>query len=214
MRAQIVERYTLLVGKLTYTIAQAVVQALHECTLLNIKNLVKCSGNMKTKSIHVIILDTRLHLFPCKPALVAERKLQFIAVLTRILGAQDRHYRRKLDLANTCKGIDNLLLLVFELVLIGQTLPFTTTTDAIMLTERLTTFLRIFIELDSLGLGITMLLALHLEVNHITRHHVRHEHNKVIYPCKCLALGRHSCNLHFFKQREFFLFSCHISIFL
>ena len=210
MRAQVVERYTLFVGKLTYAIAQTVVQALHECTLLNIKNFIECSGNMETECIHVVVLGTRFHLFPCEPTLVAEGKLQLVAVLTCILGAKNRHYRWKFHLADTCQGIDNLLLLVLELVLIGQALPFATAAHAIVLAERHCALTRIFIKFHSLGLGVAVFLATNFQVHNIAGNNVGHKNHKVVHSRQGLALGSNGGYLYLLQKRKLFLFSCHV----
>ena len=209
MRTKVIERNILLDGKLPDTVTQTVVQALHQSTLLNVENLVKCAGNMEAKSIHIVVLCTGLHLFPCKPAFVAESKFQLIAVLTCLLRAKNGHNLGQFHLTNALQRVGNLLLLVLQLMFIGQALPFATAAYTVMLAEWHIALLRIFIKLHSLSLGIAMLLALHLQINHIAGHHVGHKNNQVIDTCKGFTLGCNTCNFNPLKQRQLFLFSCH-----
>ena len=209
MGAQVIERNTLPVGELPYSVTQAVVKPLHESTLFNIEYLVKRTGNMETERIHIVVLCTGLYLFPGEPALVAEGKFQLIAVFACLLRAKDRHNLGQFHFTNALQRIVNLLLFVLELMFVGQTLPFATAADTVVLAERHIALLRIFIKLHSLGLGIAVFLAFHLQVHHIAGHNIGHKNNQIVDTSKRLALGRNTGNLNPLKQRQLFLFSCH-----
>ena len=209
MRAEVVEGYVLLDGELPDAVAKAVVEALHEGTLLDIENLVEGAGNVEAKGVHVVVLCSGLYLFPSEPTLVAESKLEFVAILAGLLGAKDGHDIRQLDLTDAFEGIVDLLLLVLELVLIGEALPFAATADAVVLTEGHVALLRVLVELHSLGLGIAVFLALDLEVDNVAGNDKGYKNYQVIDTRKGLTLGCNACNLNPLEQRQLFLFSCH-----
>ena len=209
MRAEVVEGYVLLDGELPDAVAKAIVKALHESTLLNIENLVESAGDMEAKGVHIVILCSGLDLFPSEPTLVAESELEFVAVLTCLLGAKDGHDLGQLDLTDAFEGIVDLLLLVLELVLIGEALPFAATADAVVFTERNVALLRILIKPHSLSLGIAVFLALDLEIDNVAGNDKGYKNYQVIDTRKGLTLGCNACNLNPLEQRQLFLFSCH-----
>ena len=58
------------------------------------------------------------------PFSVGAGELQFIAILVNMLGAEDRGDLRQFDFTDTGEVVDDLLLFVLELCLVGQDLPF------------------------------------------------------------------------------------------
>ena len=65
-------------------------------------------------------------------------------------------------------------------------------------------------KLHCLGLGVVVLLAAHLQVDHVAGHYVGHEHHQVVHPRKGLPLGGNVCYGYPLKQGKFFSLSCHV----
>ena len=62
------------------------------------------------------------------------------------------------------------------------------------------------------ALGITVLLAVNLHINHVARSAKGHKHHKVVPPPQALALGGNTSNLEILQQRQIFLLS-HVTIY-
>ena len=68
--AKVEEGETVLEGIVTNAIAKAIVDVVHEVTLLNVENLVKRPSDVETNGVHIVELNARLHLFEGQPLLV------------------------------------------------------------------------------------------------------------------------------------------------
>ena len=96
---------------------------------------------MKSKPVRAVNLvqaACRFNRFPWQPLAVRTRELELVAVLVYMLRTEDGTDFRQFNLSDAGKVIHDLLLLVFELFLVGQDLPFAASADAEMLTLRLT----------------------------------------------------------------------------
>ena len=67
--------------KISYPVAEPIVQVSHQPALLYVENLIESTGNMKAQSIHIVVLHIPGDLLPCKPTLVAECEFKFVPVL-------------------------------------------------------------------------------------------------------------------------------------
>jgi hypothetical protein len=89
-------------------------------------------------------------------------------------------------------------------------LPLTTATHTEVLTYGSHALVREFVEFHRLSLGITMLLALDLEVNDVARYYVGDENHKVVHLSNSLSFGGYVGDENILKKGEFFLFTSHI----
>ena len=103
-----------------------------------------------------------------------------------------------------------MLLLVSQLMFIRQALPFATATHAEVLTHGCHALVREFVNFHRLCFGITMLLALDLEVYDVTRHHIGYKNHEVVHLCNCLAFCGNIGDENILEKGEFFLFTSHI----
>ena len=60
-------------------------------------------------------------------------------------------------------------------------------------------------------LGITLTLAVNLDIYNISRRAKRDKHHHVIDTGNTLTLGSHTGNLDIFQYRKFLTFSCHMN---
>ena len=114
---------------------------------------------METDSVHAVERFAGLHLFFRQPFLVRKGKLQFVTIKLCMLGTQDRQDFFHLNLANTGQVVDNLFLFVFQLSFVGQMLPFTSTANTEMFTERNRTFFCILMKCNRFPFSITVLFT-------------------------------------------------------
>ena len=163
------------------------------------KHLVKGSRDMKSHRIHLVVCHLLLHLLFSEPTLVRKRIFQFVAVEASLFRPHDRAEFRQLHLTDPRQVVKHLLLFVPKLVVIREALPFATSADSEMLTERLCPHGRPFMKFHGDSLGIMVFLALYLQIHHVTRHYIRYKDHQVIYFCQGLALGCHICYGNFLQ---------------
>jgi hypothetical protein len=92
-----------------------------------------------------------------KPFLIGEGVLHLIAIEELIVGADDRENVRIGKAADTLKGVDNMLLLEFELKPIVNVLPLASTAGAKMPALRRYTVRRRPLHIYYLGLCVALL---------------------------------------------------------
>ena len=164
---------------------------------------------METSRIAVGELHTTVELLAGEPALVGEREFQLVAIMGRHRRAQDGIDGGDGHLGNTLHGIDHLLLLALQLVLIGEVLPLAAATQAEVLAHGLHAQHAGLDHAVDVALGKTVLLAVDLEVNHVARSAKRHKHHQVVPAAQALALGRHARYLKILNYRDIFLLLSH-----
>ena len=109
--SEIIKFKPMLKGILTNVITDLIVDIVHQMTLCNIENLVKCSCDVEAHGIHDIITDILLHFFLRQPTFVGKAKLKLIAIAIDFLATKNRHEFRQFNLSNSSEIIINLLLL-------------------------------------------------------------------------------------------------------
>ena len=70
-------------------VAAAVADVVHEVTFVDGEHLVEGSRDVESHGIHLVILEVLFYFFLCEPTLVAEGKLELVAVMLGLLGAED-----------------------------------------------------------------------------------------------------------------------------
>ena len=159
---QVKERERVLKGIVADGVADAVVQVVHQPAFLNGQNLVESTRDMESDAVHVVILESRSHLFACEPALVAASELQFVAVFPCLLRTHDGRNLGQFHLAYASQLVIHLLLLGLQLLGVGEVLPLATTAHSEMLAKRSRAYLTILYKADDLRLTIAVLLLLNL----------------------------------------------------
>ena len=114
-------------------------------------------------------------------------------------------------MADARQLVENLLLLEAQLLFVGQILPFAAAARTKMLTARHFAHLAQTVETNRLGLGITVLFPLHLQIDHVAWHTPRNKHHELALgravvgwngdSHKRFALGGDVGNRHVFKNR-------------
>ena len=178
---------------ITDCITDLIADIILQPTLFNGQHLIKCTWNMETDSIHLIVLHFSLHLLFCKPTLVRESKFQLVSIKFSLFRSQDWRNLRQFHLTDSSKIIGYLLLLVFDLVFVTQTLPLTTTAYSVMLTERNRSFRRKLMEFYGYRFGILVLLAFYLQVHYITRNYIWYEYHQIVHFRQSLTFGSYIC---------------------
>ena len=186
---------------------QLVADVVLQPAALDVKHLVKGPGNVETRSVAVGELGPAVELLAGEPALVRESEFQLVAVVRRCRRAQNRIDLGDGHLGDTLHRVHHLLLLALQLVLIGQMLPFAAAAQAEVLTHRLHTQLTRLHQTLDMPLGIAMLLAVDLQINHVARSPKRHKHHQVVPAAQALPLGRHTRYLKTLNYRNIFLLS-------
>lgn len=136
LRANVVERHADLLGVALGLVAYGVVQVVHEPALADGVDLVERSRDVEAYGRVVLCGEVErwvLQLLLRKPSLVATSKLQLVAILPYLHGAEDGAERGQLHLPDALQLVVHLLLLGLELLLVGQVLPFASAADAEML---------------------------------------------------------------------------------
>ena len=187
--------------------AQLVADVVLQPASLDVEHLVKGSRDVEARRIAVGKLLSAFELLAGEPALVAEGKFQFVAVMGRHRRAQDGIDGGNGHLGDALHGIDHLLLLALQLVLIGQMLPLAAATQAEVLTHRLHAQLAGLDQTLDVALGKTVLLAVDLQVDHIARSAKGDKHHQVVPAAQTLALGRHTRYFKILNYRNIFFLS-------
>ena len=154
---------------------------------------------METHRIHAIELSSGFHFLFRQPFLVGKREFELITIESRVFGPFDRKNFFHLDLADACQVVDYLLMLVTNLFLIGEMLPFATAAHAEMFTERHGTQGRIFMKVYGFSLRITMFLTCQLYVDDISGGDKRYEYHHVIHSCDSLSFCGYVCYCYLFQ---------------
>ena len=196
----VVEGKSVLVGIVTYAIAQFVVHVIHQMTGFDGKYLVERTAGVEPHSARHIEGFARRYLLSSQPSLVGEAELQFVAVSTCLLGTQNGTAGWQFHSAYPLEGVHHLLLLGCKLCLIRQALPLAAATNAEVGTEGLRAGFTILVKTDSHSLGVMMFLARHLQVNYVTWNHIRHKDYHIIHPGKSFSLGRNCRYFHVLQQ--------------
>ena len=149
-------------GIIAYGVADTVVKVVHQPAFLDGQYLVKCSGDMESYAVHIVILESRSHLLACEPALVAASEFQFVAIFLSLCRAHDRRNLGQFHLAYASQLVIYLLLFCLQLLGVGQVLPFASTAHSEMLAKRCLAYLTILYKADYLRLTIAVLLFLYL----------------------------------------------------
>ena len=163
----------------------------HEPALLYGKYLVERPGYVEAYAVHVVVLFARGYLLLGEPTLVGAPELQFVAVLKRLDRTHDGAELRQLHLAYARELVMHLPLLCLELLMVWQVLPLASAAHAEMAALGRLAHFAVFYEAHHLGLAVAVLLLLHLQVYHVTRHGERHENHHVVHFGYGLALGCH-----------------------
>ena len=154
-------------------------------------------GRYILRTGHLTLIQTharqRSHLFLRKETAVRAGEVHLVTILLVFDAAHDRLKLRQFNLCDTNQLIHHLLMLHAELLLIRDHLPLTSATRAKMLAERLLTTLTILDEALHLSFHITVLLAEHLQVDHIARNGERHKNNHIIYTRYGLSISSVIC---------------------
>ena len=196
--AEVEERETVGQGVVTDAVSDAVVETVHQRAGLDVKDFVKRARNVEAQSVHVVKLHAGAHLLFRQPSLVGEAELKFVAIVGLTNAAKNRADFRQFHLGNALQVVSDLLLLVVQLLFVGQTLPFAAATHAKVGTKGLNTLGRLAVETNDFRLGITVLLATHLQINHIAGHGVGHKNHEVVHASQCFAFSRDAGDFNVF----------------
>ena len=105
------------------------------------------------------------------------------------------------NLSDAGQVIEYLLLLVSQLRLIGEVLPFAAAAYAKMLAEGLYPFRTIGMEFDCLAFGVIVLLLGQLDVDHVAWRDKGNEHDHVVYLGDRLTFGGDVRDSYLFQYR-------------
>ena len=178
-------------------------QIIHQPAFLDRQNLIEGPRDMKADGRYVfqtltLIIGQGRYLLFCQVAFIRTTKVELIAVGLCLYTAEYRTKLRQLNLSNTSQLVVHLFLLVLQLFLVWQVLPFTSTADTEMLTERSCAYITIFYKANHFCLHETVLLATHLQVNHVTWNRPGYEHHHIVDPGKALTFCGHVCDGYIF----------------
>ena len=115
--------------------------------------------------------------------------------------ALDRTDLRQFDLADPRQVINDLLLLVAELLLVRQYLPFAPPTHAEMFALRLAPHGALLHHAQHPPFHERVLLLRHLYIHDVARHAVRHKHHHAVHFRQRFAFCRHAGNLDMLQYR-------------
>lgn len=189
-----------------YRVANTIANVVHEVALLDVENLVECAGNVETNTVHIVKAFASLNLLCREPTLVGETKFEFVAIGILLVAAEDGADFGELDLPDATKIVLHLLLLVLELFLIGEALPFAAPAYTIVLANRSNASGRWFYDAGYLGFGIAVFFLFNLKVNNVARHCVRYEDNKVVDFCNGFPFCSNARDGYILKEwKRFFL---------
>ena len=199
VRVFIIKGDTQLACYVAYAVAYAVVDGWHEVALGDVEHLVKAVRDMEAQSmgvVHVLQSACGADGVPTQPFAVGESELQFVAVLVDLFAAKDRGDLGQLDLTDTGEVVDDLLLLVAQLLLVGEDLPLAAATFAIVLAYGFATHRRWLHDTLHATLHEGVFLACHLYIDNIARHAVWHKQHHIIHTGESFALSSNACNLN------------------
>ena len=135
------------------------------------------------------------------PFPVRAGELQFVPVFVDMLTAQYRTDFRQFYFPDSRQVIHDLLLLISQLLLVRQYLPFTSAAYAEMLALRGAPYSTRLHQPQHAGLHERVFLLRHLQVHYIARHAVRHKANDSVNPHNCLSFCSHTRDLHVLINR-------------
>ena len=116
----------------------------------------------------------------------------------------DGRYRH---LSDAFHGINYLLLLALQLVVIGQVLPLAAATQPKVFAHRCHAQRAGLDQALDMPLGKAVLLAVNLQLDNIAGSTKRHKHHQVVPAAQALSLGSHARNLKTLNYRNIFLLS-------
>ncbi len=138
-----------------------------------------------------------------EPPLVAEGEFQLVAVVAHAGRGHDGRYRRKHQPTKPFQVVDHLLLLVLELLRVGEVLPLAAATGAEVLAEGG----------DAIGgggddprgdrLGVVALLLGHAHIHHIARYSAGNEDHHAFVLGNGLALRTRAFNGEVLEEEGF-----------
>lgn len=205
--AQVIERQSVGFGEILDEQAQLVGQSVLQMAPLDVEHLVKRSRDVESGSIAVGKFLAAVELLECEPASVGKCVLHLIAVVPYLLGAEYRSDFRERYLGYALKAVLHLLLLVLQLILVGQMLPAATAAYAEMLASRLYSYVRRLCQLLDPSFGIAFLFTGQLHPGHVAWSSVGYEHHHVVDARYRVALGGHVTYPDSLQHGEsFFLF--------
>ncbi len=167
----------MLLGKIVDEVAYFVAERVLQMTMCYMEHLVESPRNVKSESVVAVgKLLAAADIFPAAPFLIGERIFHFISVgpfLTRPERGADL---RELNLGDALQGVDHLLTLVLELLLVREMLPFAAATCAERLARGLATQRTRSDDTRDMSLSETVLLFIYFEVNDIAGGGIRNKH--------------------------------------
>ena len=206
---QVEERITLVrKAILADTLPDAVRDVVLQPAFVDIQHLVEHPRDMEAHGIHIVEGLAALYLLLRQPFLIGKRELQLVAIELRTGGAENRQDFAQWHLPDARQVVHDLFLLVFQLLLVGEMLPFATAAHAEVFAERHGALLGILVEVHGFPLGIAVLLARQLDVHHVARSHKGDKDDHLVHSGEGFSLCRHVCNRYLFQQRQLFLLSC------
>ena len=141
--SNIIKRYRIFFCIATNLIANLVVQVVHQPTFLDRIDFIKGASNMKTyctfrqiSFLSFLFWRQSCYLFFRIPTFIGTSKFKFVSVFLRLYTSQYWLKRWKFNLTNACQLIKNLLLFGFQLLLVWQILPFTSTANTKVFAHR------------------------------------------------------------------------------
>ena len=119
-----------------------------------------------------------------------------------MLRPQNRTNLRQFNFSDARKVIYNLLLFVFQLLLVRQNLPFTSAAYTEMCTTSSAAHLTLLYQTKHLCLHERVFLLRDLQVHNISGNTIRHKRNDIIDTHQCLSFCGYSGNLNMLKNRK------------
>jgi hypothetical protein len=138
-----------------------------EVAMMNRQHFIEPAGNVKSHRPLVDKLVTTNFLLGHPPAFGAG-KFEFVPVIFRGMGGQNRPYSWESHLADTRQLVDYLLMLEVQLFRVLNVLPFAAATGTKMFAKRLDPYRRPFMNLLGNGLPILFFLAGNPQIHDIT----------------------------------------------
>ena len=205
--AQIEERIVVINSKLFDSQPYAIGDIVLQPALLDVKHLIKHTGNVESQGIAVGIFLGRSQLLRRKPRFVGEGKFELVTIE---LGAG-----RPFDGIELGQGyfsdagqiVEYLFLLELQLTVIGNMLKLAAATHAEMFAKRRHTHGRSLVHTHDATFGIFMFLAVYLYIDNIARRSVGNKNDQVVYPRHRLSFCGNIGYLHLLQDRKFFLFT-------
>ena len=196
----VIERKSVFVCIVTNAVSDGVVHIVHQMAFLNGQNLVKRTRGVVTHGFWMFVAYATGNFFRCEPAFVRKSEFHLVSVSLRLCGTQNGGAFGQFNFADACQLVHYLLLLVCNLVFIGENLPLASAAHSEMRAESASPALAIFVEFYSHRFGIAMFFSCELKVHHIARNHIGNEYYQVIYAHQRFAFCCHLSDFHGLKK--------------